>query len=518
MTPLARTTTVWTAGSLALVIAAFALSPVPESSGTDLADLPYYSLPFGENPFAPSNIHTSDGRLLDWRAVPSSEACGTCHAREFREWAASIHSITGPDVLYEGTILANEFDSRAGGEIATERIRWCDGCHEPMSVLAGGGTPLPETGPNEALEEGAPCILCHTATAADPRAGNAALTIAASEIRRHLTPTMILAGPERHARDMQATRHDPLLATSDFCGACHTEIRPTEVAGDQPVTFASTWTEWRESDWASEDVSCQTCHMARDPAATIAALRRGDPAPGGISHRFVGNNYLLNDPRLPRDVVRGGPAPGLFTVMSAAEHEADLDTQHAMTLAMLRAAAELGITRGEPAEGQLDLTVTVRNVGAGHDLPTAATDQRYLWLELVVLDTDGKELWRQGAFNPETRMHDPEAVTWRKVLTGHDGAQDHRHILFDTASLSYTRRPIPARATDSVEISVPLPAGVTPDSLRVEATLWYRLALPDLLQNVRDHMPGLQRFDDPVPPVAMARATLDPARQEAGVQ
>ena len=516
MNDLKSSVILWSTFSAALVAVALILAPAPDSSGVDVDDLPYYSLPFGQNPFAPSNIRTSDGRFLDWRAVPSSEMCGTCHQREFEEWTASIHSITGPDVLYEGTILANEFDSHAGGDIATERIRWCDGCHEPMSVLAGGGTPLPETGPNEALEEGAPCILCHTATAADPEAGNAALTIAASEINRHLTPAMILAAPERHARDMQATRHDPLLSTSDFCGACHTEIRPTEVAGDAPLTFASTWSEWRESEWADKGVTCQTCHMARDPAATITALRRGDAPPDGISHRFVGNNYILNDPRLPREIVRGGRPPGWNTLIKPDAWNKSLDTQHRMTLDMLRAAARIDVRRGEPRRDELPLRIQITNVGAGHDLPTAATDQRYLWLEVSAFAPDGSRVWQMGAFDPETRMEDPDTIIWRKEITDHAGKLSRRHILFDTVEISYTRHPIPARDTDEVDITVPLPEGIDPDSLRIEVTLWYRLAIPDLLQNVRDHMIGLQAFDDSVPPVDMARATLLPDQRHSG--
>ena len=72
---------------------------------------PFYSLPWNDNPFHPGNLRTSNGKMVDWRSLPSGEQCGGCHLKEYREWAASMHAITGNDVLYESSIRQNELAS-----------------------------------------------------------------------------------------------------------------------------------------------------------------------------------------------------------------------------------------------------------------------------------------------------------------------------------------------------------------------------------------------------------------------
>ncbi|MCG8427304.1 MAG: cytochrome c family protein, partial [Chromatiales bacterium] len=164
-------------------IAAFVLLtlflPWKKNTGVDVAkDLTNYSMPWTNNsPFYPSEWKIEGDKLIDWRGVPSATFCAECHEKEYKQWASSIHAITGPDVIYENAITVNELGSKHGGELATEKVRWCDGCHEPLGILAGEGTPLPVVGPNEALEEGATCILCHTAVESQPLIGNGALTL-----------------------------------------------------------------------------------------------------------------------------------------------------------------------------------------------------------------------------------------------------------------------------------------------------------------------------------------------------
>lgn len=492
----------------------FVFLPKPASTGLAAGtDLPHYSLPWGSDPFYPAEWKTTDGKLVNWRAIPSAKQCGECHKKEFVEWVSSIHAITGPDAIYEATILTNEFDSKSGGEIATEKIRWCDGCHEPLGILAGAGSPIADLGPNEAIEEGANCILCHTVLAAEPLAGNAGLTVALNEIRRHLDPGIIMAAPAQHARSMQAKRHNPLMGKSDFCGPCHTEIRPKTVNGEFPLHFQETFDEWRTSDYARQEVHCQDCHMHPDPAAYIAELKQGRRPPRRVSHRFVGNNYLLTDTRLPMEVLRGGKPPGQNLLISIPEWKQSLDEQNRLVLALLRAAADLKLEARPAAAGdRLELAVTVTNSGAGHDLPTGALDQRYMWLEVKVSDAAGKPLYHSGWFDAEKGEEDPEAVKYMKLMYDEDGSRNTRHILFDVKTMTYTRQPIGAGKSDEVAYEVPLPAGLPSGELTVEARLWYRLALQDILENVRKYtIPNLHAVIPPVP-MAEARTTVAVSR------
>jgi hypothetical protein len=57
--------------------------------------------------------------------------------------------------------------------------------------------------------------------------------------------------------------------------------------------------------------------------------------------------------------------------------------------------ASLSIERAVVTAGRLDIDVTVRNL-AGHKLPTGYPSRR-VWIDLTVVDRNGRELFRSGA-------------------------------------------------------------------------------------------------------------------------
>jgi len=488
--------------------------PWQESDGIEVGkDLTEYSMPWTNNsPFYPSEWQTKDHKLVNWRSVPSATYCAECHVQEYKEWASSIHSITGPDAIYEGSILENELNSENGGEYATEKIRWCDGCHEPLGILAGEGTPVGAVGPNEALEEGATCILCHTATAADPLAGNAALTLNINEIKRYMSPSLIMAAPEQHAKSMQAKTHNPMMGESEMCGTCHTEIRPTRVNGDFPLHFQETFDEWRLSSYAEEGIECQNCHMHPQPAEYVQALKRGERPKRKVSHRFVGNNYLLTAADLPTDLLvglRGGWFPGRNVVMDAEEWLADLKKQQNLILDLLKEAADLKVT-AQPLtdENTINLEVAVTNSGAGHYLPTGALDQRHMWLEVKVTDAEGNKIYHSGWFDEQKGFTDPDAVIYIKKMLDENEQLIDRHILFDVKEMYYQREPIRPNETDRVPYEFTLPAN-SKGPLTIETTLWYRIALQEIVKNIQKNLMPIPNLDGVIiPPVIMQQQTI----------
>jgi len=506
----------------ALVLGLLALFvPWQRDQGIAATDRPGYSLPWPhKSPFYPAEFVTDGNRLVDWRGVPSATYCAECHAKEYREWAASIHAVTGPDVIYDSTILQNELASANGGALASEKIRWCDGCHEPLGVLVGEATPVPAVGPNEAIEEGTSCIVCHAATAADPLAGNAALTLNINVLERYLDPALIMAAPEQHARSMQARRHNPLMGQSRMCGACHTEIRPPAVAGDFPLHLQETYDEWRLSEYASAGIECQDCHMHPDPARYVEALKRGELPAREISHRFVGSNYLLAATDLPNNLVvhlRGGWFPGRNVFMNAEQWLSDLQEQQQLIEDLLAAAADLEVAGALSAPGDLDLEVAITNSGAGHALPTGPLDQRHMWLEVRARDARGTIIHHSGWFDEQTGEVDPAAVIYIKHLFGEAGERINRHVLFDVARMQYTRKPIAAGETDRLAYRIAIPPGAV-GPVQIEVRLWYRIALQELLDNVRDQItPPLPIEGLIIPPVLMQEATLEVETQSAAV-
>lgn len=117
--------------------------------------------------------------------------------------------------------------------------------------------------------------------------------------------------------------------SSEFCGACHQFEEPA--ANGKPLQ--NTVAEWRDSPSAARGETCQTCHMP-----DRAHLWRG-----------------IHDPETTR-----------------------------------RAAALVWEVRGDPGSPDFRVRLGLRNVGAGHHLPTYVTPK--IRLDLRFLDSDGGAL------------------------------------------------------------------------------------------------------------------------------
>jgi hypothetical protein len=495
--------------TLLLALALNWLLPPPVSLTVDVQrDLPLYSTPFGQghSPFYPAELSTPDGKLANWRAVPGALGCGECHRKETLEWATSMHAISDSDRIYDSTVRQNTSSTQAARAHGVEKGRWCESCHNPLGTLTGAVTPANSVQPLSAMEEGTACVVCHAVNRAEPLAGNGALEVDINGLFRYAHPALIAAAPSRHARDMRARRSQPLMGNSALCGACHTEIRPTSVnAATPPMNLQDTYAEWRQSPYAQANIQCQDCHMAADPAGFIAALKRGERPKRGVSHRFVGNNYLLSNIDLPAGLLaalRGGSPPGLNRLYDRATFKKELGKTHESVKALLQEAAELSVQAAAhaPKDGALHLQVSVTNAGAGHALPTGPLDQRYMWLEVLAKDVGGNTVFHQGQFNTTTGEEDPAAVRWMKEIQDLDGKPERRHLLFDAFTLRYTRKPIAPRQTDNVDYRIPLPEGAQ-GPLTVEVRLWYRIAVQDILQNIESQ--GLGKVDVIIPPLLL---------------
>lgn len=488
---------------LLLYIGSEVFAPAPATPGVDLEDIPYYRLPFGpdeagrERPFWPSRLQTENGKLIDPKVIQSAAECATCHQREFEEWAPSLHAIAGRDNIYERAVEANEDLHRDG----VEKARFCEGCHAPGEVLAGRTNRFKSVMPSDAETEGITCVMCHTAIHADPEQGNGALTLAVNSGADQLSGALILAAPRDHARAFGGADTNTLIAKSDFCGACHTETYDSSMSkAESQQHVQTTFAEWRDSWYARNNVTCQDCHMAPDPASYVRQIRAGDLSkPERYSHNFVGANYLMFDTSLGSALtfLRGGLLPGLSDVRNTQLIEA----QGRATRDLLRSAAGLDLRQQELVDGHLKLVVAVQNLGAGHNLPTGVIDQKYMWLEVAVTDGAGQEVYRSGWFDRDKGITDPDAVIWREDFIDADGARIPDHLTFLTAAISHVRAGVPPKGEDVVRYDIPLPAN-TRGPIRVEVRLWYRVATQEFIYNTL-------KTDFVVPPFELAAARFE---------
>ncbi|MBW7921072.1 MAG: hypothetical protein H3C51_03120 [Rubellimicrobium sp.] len=482
------------------------VTPVPAPVGTAFDAVPFYRLPFGPDdagaprPFWPSRMQAASAGFADGAALPSSATCAACHRREFDEWAGSLHAVAGNERVYEATEDANAEVGRNGAE----QVRFCEGCHSPGTLLTGRANRFASVMPHEAELEGVSCISCHTAIHADPETGNGALTLAfdRAEIEaRGPQGAALLADPRAHLAAFGAPDTTALLKTGDFCGACHNETLDSSMSlvPDPGVAVQATHAEWRESWYADNGITCQTCHMAPDPAAQVMRIRDGDlRAPATVSHRFIGSNWLLTDTALGDSlmILRGGFLPGVDAALGNMTAGAQLE----QTRAFLRTAAGLELRESRLDAAGLHLHIAVQNLGAGHNLPTGVGDQKYMELEVVLRDAAGREIFRSGG--DEQGPEGSAAVRWMEEFVDSRGRVIPDHITFRTAAVRWTRHGIPPRGEEVVPYDIALPDD-TAGPFTLEVRLLYRLARPELiLSNL--HM----RVDVPFFALAELTATI----------
>ncbi|MBS0336173.1 MAG: hypothetical protein JSS40_05065 [Proteobacteria bacterium] len=193
----------------------------------------HWQRPIGPQGPVPAGFGTA-GHALD------PEACGACHAGQFSDWKASLHSrAMGPGVLGQLVDMAPE---------AREEHQACIRCHAPLSEQA--------TSLSEAIAD----KTAH----ARPGAHERGLTCAGCHVRQHIR----FGPPRRDGSAPLATDtglpHGGWSASaafedSKFCAACH-QFGEGDFALNGKY-LENTYEEWKASRYAKEGRACQSCHM-----------------------------------------------------------------------------------------------------------------------------------------------------------------------------------------------------------------------------------------------------------------
>jgi hypothetical protein len=329
--------------------------------------------------------------------------CGHCHERQKDDWHGSPHrqAASNPVVhdIYAGAAAAfadAQACASAGGEwwvgvlpgtgAAGERcyigagalpdlnegcgdVSACDAvanefgacadCHAPAIDGVLGGRDLLEA-IGISYENGVHCDLCHKVESVDPEAP--AGVAGRLQIHRPVEPTMapgvgpwlpLAFGPYADVPNprMGASARDH-FTTAEFCAGCHQLDQAALVPGttldpirwpDAELPIHSTYEEWRAGPFF-EVAPCPSCHMPADPEIGNGA----DLDAEDIPLQGVARGWLRPPGEVRRHLWVGPRTP---------------------SSGMLQLAAAIFIEKAIVGQ-TLSATVTVRNVGAGHAIPT----------------------------------------------------------------------------------------------------------------------------------------------------
>ncbi|MEC7240150.1 MAG: hypothetical protein VXW32_02835 [Myxococcota bacterium] len=260
----------------------------------------------GEGALPNYNAHCGEDSSCDGEATNTGE-CADCHA-------PGIDGELGGRDLHDAVGISYDYGVH------------CDVCHKVESVFTEGGPGV---------------------------AGKLRILRPTESGPPGLDPLPLAFGPQADVANpkMGAVHRDHFL-TAEFCSGCHehdTQLHPTDSPIDTQkwpngLPIQSTYSEWLDGPY-SPGAPCQSCHMPPDAEAGNGVDIQYDPEVQGIASgwfRPAGSirKHAWYGPRQPESQ-------------------------------MLQLAASVDVHERYPdPNGNLAVDVTVKNVGAGHAIPT----------------------------------------------------------------------------------------------------------------------------------------------------
>ncbi len=385
------------------------------------------------------------------------ETCEECHPEQHEEWAGSVHALAFQDPVYQGEL--NKAVKAVGHDIS----RQCEGCHSAVGMITGEIRGPGLEGLSPIALAGVSCDICHSISGVthwetpthEPENGSMVLTPGVQDLEgTHL----LKHGPFSPAEDCGDGFHrcveSPLHLRADLCASCHQVYHY-----ERHFPLESTYLQWKHGPYAQAAILCQDCHMVEIETFLRSADGFQKPERSEYRHYFNAANYLV------------------YHLAGAAAKKAgddalsqNLGEKYEMAVARLKAAANLEISPIY-SDGQLtEVRVRVRNVRAGHNLPTSLTNVRQMWLEVAFTDEEGNVLAASGALDesgqlpPNTRLFNSDGM-----------GQDFHFAIDPWVVTAFSRHDtIPPRGYRDAIYAVRLPERV--GRVLVTATLRYRQA------------------------------------------
>ncbi len=346
--------------------------------GTALAADPYMQTDPLLYPYAPS--------LLQWEKTDTDfvepETCGACHPQKYREWQGSMHAIALKDPIYHGEL------NLAIQAIGPEAARVCLGCHTPIAVVTGEIKGPGLTKASSMALAGVSCDACHSikghthwqTPSHQPENTSAILSPGTAAILTKYGP---LKSGDGCGAGFHQCIESPLHTSTDLCASCH------QVLNYKTHTpLGLTYQEWKSGAYSVANIHCQDCHMVEIDTFKQSADTFRKPTKGEYRHYFNGANFLLYE--LTRLAAEKSGDESLAAIALK---------KYTMAVERLQAATDLEIIPIFRDHRLAEIKVRVKNIRAGHNLPTSVTNLRQVWLEVTAIDAQNQTILSTGSLN-----------------------------------------------------------------------------------------------------------------------
>ena len=400
-----------------------------------------YHLPFGSNPFAPSQATSENGGFIPATAFLPASYCGSCHKDVHHQWRESAHANSFREPFYLRNVEL--LNSTKG----IESSRHCEGCHNPVALFSGAldsGSKVER--PFD--EEGVTCTVCHAIQRVQSTSGTGSYIMGtpAALVKPDGTPVPgpvsendILADLDLHKR---AVMRD-FYRTPEFCAVCHKAAVPKALNNYRWLRAFTVYDEWQESSWSRQSLApfytkpatrtCQNCHMMPEAAPNDYAGHDGNV----MSHRWLGANTAI---------------PKFYDYPDQLKKTAEFlkDTVSIDIFAIntndgpLIAPAEKKPFTLAPGDS-VTVSIVLQNSGIGHSLVPEQRDFYESWVEFEAKDANGSLLCHSGALDAEGFL-DKKAHTYTNRLVSAKSKWLDQHEVWETRLRAYDNTIMPGRS------------------------------------------------------------------------
>jgi len=404
-------------------------------------------------------------KLFDEKDFPTARTCGKCHPDHYREWSVSPHAYAQLSPVF------NAFHASVVSLTNGTFSDFCIRCHNQVGMQKNEPVFESNLYRHPSSREGITCIVCHRAPADfgkvsgrfslelgdiyDPVYGPTDGEILAKAVEDHDLETEYAPGANSADAVHSQVTPGKFLTESGFCGVCH------DVNLGNGFRLEEAFSEYKSSPAAKDGVSCQDCHMGKEPgvflgednydfkpAAVVAGITTAKRK--RTNHMFPGPDHSIIHPglfpHLPNDKL-------LFANMTewlafdykagwgSAEFERDvtedmvfpepwdvpgkrrlaneiledqlelLDVYDQARIDVLKAGYVMGdIVVDQSGPDGIDFKVHVKNGTNGHNVPTGFIAERTLYLEVTVTDPQGEPIFKSGDLDPNGDLRDSHSV------------------------------------------------------------------------------------------------------------
>lgn len=403
----------------------------------------------------PDKINLDEINRFEAGAFENPSNCAGCHRDIFDAWSQSMHRFAWDNEFYQPDYLQASRETDGFTDI------FCGECHTPTGVRTEQLPPPDGSLMDDTSMQGVSCDYCHTVEE----------VVETVNVRTVSDPGEVKRGPRGDGyASYHEVQYSEIHTSSDFCGACHNVVHPTSGAA-----VIDTYDDWLQGPYAEQGIRCQDCHMTPGPGVE---KNPGKSSPMGserehvATHSFSGGSVFFHD--------RAGD-----------DKAAELAKQ------MLTAAAELEteVTRSDTG---IDLLTRIKNVGAGHKIPTGVTYIRKMWLEVTAVNAAGDVLYQSG-HTVEGNHVDPDAVLYQLLFKDAEGELTSKS--WKAEDIGYDRR-IPAKGYDKQEFHIP----AAPDDGEIQVSV--RFLYRSMSQEFADKL-GIEDIQVPAIEMARTEVTID---------